>query len=150
MIKFAEVFGETEPSEKMLATVQDEIGLALPEVYIDFLNQNNGGVPIQKYGMIPGRNFVVEVFFPLLDDDEANSENGVYDIINVFNYTSDRLGGQCIPFASLFGGDMMCFWFGETEAPSVQLWNHELSEFETPHLTLVAENFSEFVAMLRK
>ena len=90
-----------------------------------------------------------------MEDPEDDDENGWYDIEVVLSDIDTRLtddedliGINVIPFAVLFAGDFLCLDF--REIPSVVVWYHEESEELNQVTSEVADNFSEFLSMLKE
>lgn len=64
-------------------------------------------------------------------------------------FDEDNVGMQLIPIVTLFGGDFLCLNYVEnTENPSICIWYHEESYELDPDVEFVANNFTEFLAML--
>ena len=82
---------------------------------------------------------------------------GMYDIDVVMSQLDERLfvhedilGFELIPIVALYGGDFLCLnYVGDTENPSICIWYHEESYELEPAIELVANNFTEFLAMLQ-
>jgi len=60
------------------------------------------------------------------------------------------IGANVIPIAALFAGDFVCLDFRNSETPSVVVWFHEESDELSPVTTKVAEDFTEFLNMLKE
>lgn len=64
-------------------------------------------------------------------------------------FDEDNVGMQLIPIAALFGGDFVCLNYVEdSENPSICIWYHEESYELGPAIGFLANNFTEFLAML--
>jgi SMI1-KNR4 cell-wall len=127
--------------------VESELRLRFPIGFAEFLRTNNGGRPIQKYFKFGLNEWVIEEFLCLATDYKT-SPVGHSDIEVVWSQIEDRLTEKLCPFASLFGGDFVCFNSDEPGEPTVVIWNRELSEFGTPTFTKVAKSFDEFLSLL--
>lgn len=59
------------------------------------------------------------------------------------------IGINVIPIAGLFGGDFLCLDYRQDiNHPTVGVWDHELSDELSPHITQVADSFSDFTSSL--
>ena len=137
-----------ERAESVARMVENDF----PDSWIEFLKQNNGGVPRAKYFEV-GENQKVLTFFLCLDSDYRESPTGETDIGVVWSQIEDRLNEYLVPFAAVFGGDFLCFDFeGEDEepldVPKIVVWNHDLSEEDEPVTDFVADDFETFLTML--
>lgn len=126
-----------------IRSAEDEIGVRLPESYVEFILSTNGGIPGYRYFNSDRGPQVVERFLSFVPDYKEN-DLGVYDVEVVWTQIWDRLSSGLCPFAALFAGDFLCF---ERDG-AVVLWDHELSEYRSPALTPVAESFADFLEML--
>ncbi len=128
---------------------EEMIGWEFPPEFIEFLKVQNGGVPKKKYFRIGDKTKVLERFLCLAADYETN-KFGDYDIGVVWSDILDRLNDYLVPFAAVFAGDFLCFDYEDEESETVKivLWNHELSDYDEPQTTFVANGFNELLRML--
>lgn len=125
-------------------------GLRIPKDYLEHIQQYNGGIPQMAVFKIPqtGSERLIRRMLCFIDDYQT-SEYGVYDVEVVWSLVEDRLNEYLLPFAALFGGDLLCFDSSlSVDAPKVVVWDHELSEERAPITYDVAANFSEFLELL--
>lgn len=131
-----------------LVEVEEEFGFDFDPNFVEFLKLHNGGVPEKQYFRLEENVKVLERFLCLIPDNEESFFSD-YDIEVVSAQIDDRLNDYLIPFASVFAGDFLCFDYeNEDEAPSIVLWDHDLSEVGDPYIIHVADNFKDFLAML--
>ncbi|MDP8171583.1 SMI1/KNR4 family protein [Pasteurella skyensis] len=148
MIHFKKNTGVKPASKEHIALVEQEVELTFTQEYLDFMAQNNGGEPIEKFFTLGDNEKVVERFLSFVDDYKENPL-GWYDVAIVFNQIFDRLNEYLCPFSACFGGDFLCFDFENTDEPRIVLWLHEESDEDKPYIVYVAENFKAFLSMLR-
>ncbi|MDJ0907683.1 MAG: SMI1/KNR4 family protein [Woeseiaceae bacterium] len=130
-----------------IRSAEDEIGFRLPESYVEFILSTNGGIPKRRYFNSERGPQVVERFLSFVPDYKVN-ELGDYDVEVVWTQIWDRLESGLCPFAALFAGDFLCFTLDDPGNGRVVLWDHELSDYRSPALTPIAENFEALVEML--
>ena len=127
----------------------------LPNDFINFLKENNGGRPINGAFICNNREYVIERFLCLLKT-PCDNTFGMYDIDVTLTQLEERLtdnedliGADILPIAVLFAGDFICLDFREDiENPNVVVWNHEESAELEPITYFVANTFSEFISKL--
>jgi hypothetical protein len=127
--------------------VENEIGIKFPEIFIKCMNISNGGVPIKQYFELGNDEKVIERFLSFVPN-YKESEIGCYDIEVVWSQIEGRLNDYLCPFAELFAGDYLCFDCEGRDEPRVVLWDHELSDEESPVLIEVASDFKSFMSLL--
>ena len=150
-IDFEKKFSNYPPSKERVELVFRECHNHLPQIYVEFLSCVNGGVPYQKFGRMMGSIFVVDAFLPLLNEDEyKTSIYGNYDLIWTFHQVFDRLDENSLPFATLFGGDLLCFQIESEKKPRIVRWHHETSLELSPRFSNIADSFNEFISMLKR
>lgn len=128
----------------------------LPDDYKNFIMRKNGFLPSKNSFSLKNRSFLIERFLCVLENTKDNPL-GVYDIDVVMSQLDERLfvhedilGFELVPIAALFGGDFLCLNYIEDPAhPSMCIWYHEESYELEPAIEFVANNFTEFLAMLQ-
>lgn len=145
------------PNDELIESFEEYCEIKLPTDFIDFLKKYNGSIPITNVFLHEKNELLIERFLCLLEDPEDDDENGWYDIEVVLSDIDTRLtddedltGVNVIPFAVLFAGDFLCLDFSEKEIPSVVVWYHEESGELNPVTSEVADNFSNFLSMLKE
>lgn len=121
------------------------------EGHLAFLRATNGGVPLRSlFTTRSGVTHVAERFLHIasLPPRHPLGASGV-DVS--FLLASDRLHDRLVPFAELFAGDMLCLDYGRLihGRPSVVVWLHEECSEEEFVVDDVADNFDEFLKLLR-
>jgi hypothetical protein len=89
----------------------------------------------------------------LQDDDIANFDIGyiLAMIGHRLQFQEDYIGDdvvhlRLVPFAYLFAGDFLCFYFEtETSRPKIVVWHHEESDEFSPVFEIVADHIDEFL-----
>ncbi|MEI7026052.1 SMI1/KNR4 family protein [Paenibacillus sp. y28] len=145
------------PSGKCIQKFEQYCRVILPGEYKQFLRQYNGAVPETYVFEHRGNEFVVERFLCLLDNCEDDDVNGWYDLSVVLTQLGERLtdnedliGAELIPIAALFAGDFLCLDYRNRTMPAMAVWYHEESGEFSPVTSQVADNFDDFIAMLRE
>jgi len=145
------------PSDKRIEAFERYCRVRLPIEYKEFLKKYNGAVPKTNVFDYNGREYLIERLLCLLEEPESDDTYGWYDMEVVLSQIDTRLtddenliGANVIPIAALFAGDFVCLDFRNSETPSVVVWFHEESDELSPVTTKVAEDFTEFLNMLKE
>ena len=128
----------------------------LPDDYKEFIKKENGVIPSKRYFHFEHNEKVIDRFLAILAISGEKTEED-YDIGVVSTqlegrivFDEDNVGMQLIPIAALFGGDFVCLNYVEdSEKPSICIWYHEESYELEPAIEFLANNFTEFLAMLQ-
>ena len=144
------------PTDVLLQEREVTWKVRLPDDYKEFIKNENGLIPSKRYFHFGDNEKVVERFLCVLENTKDNPL-GMYDIDVVMSQLDERLfvhedilGFELIPIAALFGGDFVCLNYVEdSEKPSMCIWYHEESYELDPAIEFVANNFTEFLAMLQ-
>lgn len=151
----ADTILRTDISER-LKKVEEYSKVKFPSSYEKFVQKYNVGVPITNEFEFNNHLYVVERFLGLVNDYKTSSL-GDYDIAVVLSQIDTRLtdnpnliGDEVIPIAMLFAGDYVCLDFrNNVDIPEVCVWYHEDSEEFSPVTNKIADNFDQFVEMLK-
>lgn len=144
------------PTDALLLEREVVWRVKLPDDYKKFIMRNNGFRPSKNLFSVTNRSFLIERFLCVLENSKDNPL-GMYDIDVVMSQLDERLfvhedilGFELIPIVALYGGDFLCLNYVEnSENPSMCIWYHEES-YELDHaIEFVANNFTEFLAMLQ-
>jgi hypothetical protein len=143
------------PSVEFIRKEEKMWRILLPESYVKFIQNANGGRPVERNFVCKKKKYTIDRFLCILDDSEEH-ELGMYDIDVVLTQIEDRLSGnpdlvgvELLPIAVLFAGDFVCLDFKSSkDNPSVCVWSHEESEENMPVTYLIADNFEKFCEML--
>ena len=127
----------------------------LPDDYKEFIKKENGLTPSKRYFHFGNNEKVIEHFLAILAISGEKAEEA-YDIGVVSTqlegrivFDEDYVGMQLIPIAALFGGDFVCLnYIEDPENPSICIWYHEESYELEPAIEFLANNFTEYLAML--
>lgn len=124
---------------------EERIGTKLPSDYREFILKNNGGSPIaENLKGLDDEDYMVDHFYGF------HMNYKVYDLHNAYTTYSDRIPPQFIPVGCDPGGNQFCLGIGGDHRGKVYFWEHE--EEHTPpttaNMSLVANNFSEFITRL--
>ena len=120
------------------------------------MKENNGAIPESRVFKCNNREFVVDRFLNLLREPNE-SDLGMYEIDVTHTQLEDRLtdneeliGIDILPVAVLFAGDFVCLDFREDRKnPTVVVWSHEESAELEPITYYVADNFGDFLRLLK-
>ena len=144
------------PTDALLQEREISWRVKLPDDYKNFIMKNNGFRTSKNLFSLKNRSFLIERFLCVLENSKDNPL-GVYDIDVVVSQLDERLfvhedilGFELVPIAALFGGDFLCLnYIEEPENPRICIWYHEESYELEPAIEFVANNFTEFLAMLQ-
>lgn len=114
--------------------------------YLQFIQANNGGVPVENLFRVNGQWCPIDRFLNF----SAESADLPFNVHQTWNLIEDRLDAGVFPFAALPGGDFLVFDHRASDMPSVMMWYHERSSEGNPHLELVAGTYEEFINQLRQ
>ena len=128
----------------------------LPDDYKEFIKKENGVIPSKRYFHFEHNEKVIDRFLAILAISGEKTEED-YDIGVVSTqlegrivFDEDNVGMQLIPIAALYGGDFLCLNYVEdSENPNISIWYHEESYELEPAIEFLANNFTEFLAMLQ-
>jgi SMI1-KNR4 cell-wall len=145
------------PSTQRIERTQKYHQLKFPKDYLEFLKENNGGVPFNRVFSTSNNQKVIDRFFSIMDDPNSDDVMGQYDISVVWSQAFDRLaedpdqiGTRLVPIVNLEFGDMVCLDFRKKpNAPEVVVWDHEQSRELKPVTEKIADSFTEFLGKLR-
>ena len=144
------------PTDALLQEREVVWRVKLPDDYKEFIKNENGLIPSKRYFHFRHNEKVIDRFLAILAISGEKSEEA-YDIGVMSTqlegrivFDEDSVGMQLIPIAALFGGDFLCLNYAEeAEHPSICIWYHEESYELEPAIEFVANNFTEFLAMLQ-
>lgn len=144
------------PTDALLNEREVAWRVKLPDDYKNFIMRKNGFRPSKNLFSVTNRSFLIERFLCVLENSKDNPLD-MYDIDVVMSQLDERLfvhedilGFELIPIVALYGGDFLCLNYVEnSENPSMCIWYHEESYELDPAIEFVANNFTEFLAMLQ-
>jgi len=144
------------PTDALLHEREVAWRVKLPDDYKEFIKKENGIIPSKRYFHFGNNEKVIDRFLAILAISGEKTEEA-YDIGVVSTqlegrivFDEDNVGMQLIPIAALFGGDFVCLNYVEdSEKPSICIWYHEESYELEPAIEFLANNFTEFLAMLQ-
>ena len=143
------------PTDALLHEREVAWRVKLPDDYKEFIKKENGIIPSKRYFHFGNNEKVIDRFLAILAISGEKTEEA-YDIGVVSTqlagrivFDEDNVGMQLIPIAALYGGDFLCLNYVEDpDNPNICIWYHEESYELEPSLEFVANNFTEFLAML--
>ena len=144
------------PTDALLHEREVAWRVKLPDDYKEFIKKENGIIPSKRYFHFGNNEKVIDRFLAILAISGEKTEEA-YDIGVVSTqlegrivFDEDNVGMQLIPIAALYGGDFLCLNYVEDpDNPNICIWYHEESYELEPSLEFVANNFTEFLAMLQ-
>lgn len=144
------------PTDALLNEREVAWRVKLPDDYKNFIMRKNGFRPSKNLFSVTNRSFLIERFLCVLENSKDNPLD-MYDIDVVMSQLDERLfvhedilGFELIPIVALYGGDFLCLNYVEnSENPSMCIWYHEESYELEPAIEFLANNFTEFLAMLQ-
>ena len=143
------------PTDALLLEREVVWRVKLPDDYKEFIKKENGVIPSKRYLHFENNEKVIDRFLAILAISGEKTEED-YDIGVVSTqlegcivFDEDNVGMQLIPIVALYGGDFLCLnYLEDTENPSICIWYHEESYELEPAIEFLANNFTEFLAML--
>jgi len=143
------------PTDALLQEREVAWKVRLPDDYKEFIKKENGLIPPKRYFHFGNNEKVIDRFLAILAVSGEKAEEA-YDIGVVSTqlegrivFDEDYVGLQLIPIAALFGGDFVCLnYIEDPENPSICIWYHEESYELELAIEFLANNFTEFLAML--
>ena len=144
------------PTDALLLEREVVWRVKLPDDYKEFIKKENGVIPSKRYFHFEHNEKVIDHFLAILAISGEKTEED-YDIGVVSTqlegrivFDEDNVGMQLIPIAALYGGDFLCLNYVEdSENPNICIWYHEESYELEPAIEFLANNFTEFLAMLQ-
>ena len=144
------------PTDALLLEREVVWRVKLPDDYKEFIKKENGVIPSKRYFHFDHNEKVIDRFLAILAISGEKTEED-YDIGVVSTqlegrivFDEDNVGMQLIPIAALYGGDFLCLNYVEdSENPNISIWYHEESYELEPAIEFLANNFTEFLAMLQ-
>ena len=144
------------PTDVLLQEREVAWRVKLPDDYKDFIKKENGVIPLKRYFHFQNNEKVIDRFLAIRaisgEKTEEDYDIGVVStqLVGRIVLDEDNVGMQLIPIAALFGGDFVCLnYVKDTENPSICIWYHEESYELEPAIEFLANNFTEFLAMLQ-
>lgn len=142
-------------SEEDLRRLESKIECRLPQQYMNFLLQHNGGLPEPSWFKIQWRGQewaegweadTVEYFLSIYDEPDAN-------FLNYFETFEGRIPRDTIAIAFDPGGNLILLGTGDKNRGNVFFWMHsyETYEDEEPdysNVGFVANSLDEFISSL--
>ncbi len=149
-IAYVEDTGAPEVDLDYLQETERRVGHEFDPEYVEFIRIQNGGVPIKKYFKAGKHKKAIDKFLCMVSDYET-SEHGDADVGIVWSQYVDAIGEHLVPFASVVGGDFVCFDYEDRlDVPAVVFWNKRDSVPGRPELVPLASNFRKFLGTLSK
>ena len=144
------------PTDALLQEREVAWRVKMPDDYKEFIKKENGVIPSKRYFHFENNEKVIDRYLAILAISGEKTEED-YDIGVVSTqlegrivFDEDNVGMQLIPIAALYGGDFLCLNYVEdSEKPSICIWYHEESYELEPAIEFLANNFTEFLAMLQ-
>ena len=144
------------PTDALLLEREVVWRVKMPDDYKEFIKKENGVIPSKRYFHFENNEKVIDRFLAILAISGEKTEED-YDIGVVSTqlegrivFDEDNVGMQLIPIAALYGGDFLCLNYVEdSENPNISIWYHEESYELEPAIEFLANNFTEFLAMLQ-
>ena len=132
-------------SEKRLAVFSNKISYKLPNDYIDFIRNHNGGYVTESVGTYyknEKQKFILTSMFGLGADD---------DLISQFKIYKRRIPSTCIPIGRDAGGNLICLNLSGSNYGYVYFWYHEEElNYKEGTITIddlyfIADSFKKFL-----
>jgi len=138
--------------EERIYQVEMNSQIKFPINYINFIKENNLGVPLTNKFLYNNHEYVIDRFTGFLNDFRTNPL-GDFDIAVILSQIELRLtdnpdlvGDEQIPIAVLFCGDLICLDFRLNKInPQIAIWFHETSEEFNPNISVIFKTFDNFI-----
>ena len=142
-------------TNKSINSFEEQFAIRLPEDYIKFLLETNGGMPeadwefnFLEIDTLKNTSTIIQEFLVLYNEETTESD----DLRKNYLITREEksLPLNFMPIANDPSGNMICICLSEENYGSVFFANHELEVTETGYLvtSIIANSFSDFVSKL--
>lgn len=136
-----------------ITELENELALRLPNDYVQFLLQHNGGRPQLPYFSLANNpvdtHGILDTFYRV----QKKHLDDVRDVADAFR---DRMPPYLLPIATDPGGNQICLSIAGETAYSVYFWDHEDETPDTEdgsvyvdNLYLIAHSFTELIESLQ-
>lgn len=144
------------PTNELFERKEKMWRVTLPESFRTFMEQFNGGKPINGEFLCNNHSYLIDRFLCFLKEPRKN-ELGVYDIDVTLTQLEERLtdnedliGVDLLPIAVLFAGDFVCLDYrNNKQNPEVCVWKHEESFELAPVTCYITESFEQFLEIIK-
>ena len=142
-------------TNKSINSFEEQFAIKLPEDYIKFLLETNGGMPEEDWEFdfleidtLKYTSTIIQEFLVLYNEETTATDDLRKNYLIVKEENSLPLNFMQI--ASDPSGNMICICLSDEDYGSVFFANHELETTETGNLvtSIIAKSFSEFVSKL--
>lgn len=136
-------------SEKRLELIEKKIDISFPKVFIDLIQNYDGGVPdkdIFSYFDIRESKFCMNCIGSFL----CINSNQYGDLLSTYLDPPEFFPEGLVAFAEDGGGNLICFDYREgkdNQNPPIVYWNHEADIGQD--VSFVAKDFETFIGMLK-
>ncbi|MCM3724619.1 SMI1/KNR4 family protein [Neobacillus cucumis] len=127
---------------KKLSDFEDVIGYKLPQEYIDFLTEYNGGDPENTIIELPNS----EILSIAITDLFGIGIEKINDLKTNFKIYKEIIPKGYIPIARTEGGNLVCL---AGDNGHLFFWDHEIDDIENKDLLPIANNFEDFLEMIK-
>lgn len=136
--------------EEDILTLEQQLGIRLPDGYREFLLEHNGGRPEPNVFPIQdgkGGDSVLDWFLRI-------QEGNLYDILDTLDTFRGRIPTNFLPIAVDAFGNLLCLSIQEPDLGKIFFWDHEkeLEQYRRPgetNIALVANSFAELLDNLK-
>lgn len=123
--------------------------IEFPTDYVELLAIQNGGTPQSRLFRTRGRICIIDRFLHVCPDRTSDQSAEEYcDLWCLWGIHSDRFGPHLIPFATLSGGDFLCFDFRKAADPTIVIVDRRRSQSNKPVTESVADDFAGFCQLV--
>ena len=142
-------------SYKDVFKVGDDLGVKLPEEYVEFIVNDNGGTPAPDmlydfYDEVSEQEntSVIRKFFSFYSD-EKSARNNIKLICNVMR-REKTIPFDMIPIADDPTGNVICISLSKNDYGAIYYLNHEFEDSDTGYLmkSKITNSFKEFIENL--
>ena len=129
-----------------IKNVENKLDIKFSKKYVELMIEHNGGRVkkniFEYFDKYENKIFEGNIYLLPLNRPD-------FSLLETYSDPPEFFPEGLVPFADDGGGNLTCFDYRKTkENPSIVFWVHDDPEGEDVHF--VANNFDDFVAMLRK
>ena len=117
--------------------------------YLNHIRRFHGGTTrLRWFRSDSGHEYAIEYFLNWISNAEARDDVGWNHVSVVSGLILERRADEHVPFASVFGGNYLCFDYSKKPRPSIVVWLNEFSQGESPVTEFVANTFDDLLRVL--
>jgi SMI1-KNR4 cell-wall len=142
-------------SVEKIQELEEKVGMKIPQTYIDFLLNYNGGIP-EPCGFVYRAEETNELgtvnrFLGL----HSGKHDNLYDYLMLYKEREKRIPSNLIPIANDPGGNLICLSIDGSDLGNIYFWDHDFeaeneTEADYSNVFFIANSLDEFLQNLRE